>query len=199
MSAARAVLDTLEVLENIIVNVPAYQIPGLKQVSTLWNQLIETSPCIQKALCLVPTAYLGQVHPIYAVALALRKNPNLPWVFVDISPRSGYKLFFHIRPIGPSRLAFLQAFPDEYLTFPRCQQAALQLRGENILFIAQCILRVKGGIKIGDVYDSIDALWRTHTRYLSHELRDDSYFECSLSFVERKYDNEVSGVIACKA
>lgn len=56
MASARAVLETWELLENIMVHVSPYSMLNLERVSKYWNQLMRESKRIQRARCLNPSA-----------------------------------------------------------------------------------------------------------------------------------------------
>ena len=54
MAAMTLVLETYELLKNIIMHVSAYEIRKLRQVSKTWNTFIKASLKIRGARCLKP-------------------------------------------------------------------------------------------------------------------------------------------------
>lgn len=163
MAAAQVALDILEVLENIIVNVPAHQIHGLKQVSTTWNQLVRTSPRIRKARCLRPSGCRLDNHiPQYPLGSNISLNPALPWCearFIhNVIERVCSTPTKVLRPLAgytPSR--------GDFITDPRCQAVHVHFAIPDVI---KCTLYNKNGIKIGDILDLTSAMLDTYEHYL---------------------------------
>ena len=155
MAAAQAVFETCELLENIVIYVPAHQIRSLKVVAKFWSHLIWSSSAIRKAQCLTPGSFWvwsGGHIPIYESEYEprMRVHQGLfapytlvrdqePWCIkesVRLSARDAYNL-------APYR--------KEYATLPRCQCLYMELASQTEI---QCTVYNKNGIKISDIIET---------------------------------------------
>lgn len=169
MAAARAVFETAELLENIIILVPAAKIHFLKRVSRYWRQLITTSPRVRNARCLKPAWCANDGTPIYYPGPCIRLHPS----FVCQANRPKRKAIHSLFEMHGRSAKELNGRRGNYATTPRCQTMGIKLNlcslnGRSHPTSAQqdCTLYVKGEIKIGDILDVREKLLHTHERFV---------------------------------
>jgi hypothetical protein len=82
MAATAAVLNTVELLEDIILQLPSPQIPPLQLVSKHWKEVLESSTAIQQHYhnyVLVPIRWEGTFSnlPVYEKSSKIKPHPAL--------------------------------------------------------------------------------------------------------------------------
>lgn len=142
MAAAAQVLETAELLENIILHVQADYIPYLKRVSKTWQELITTSPRIQPLItCLRPiplSGYKGQDIPtFYPRGSRIALNPAFTlqhitfpiWAYPSTVPVDQDRLCL-MALVDTKGIELLHNVQEEMVTKPPCRTILVQYRIE---------------------------------------------------------------------
>lgn len=162
MVATRAVFETPELLENIIIFVPVKKILSLKRASRCCHQLIETSPRIRRARCLRPALFASNGKSIYYPGPCITTHPSLEYQFNRTGKEAMHRKF-DISERSAERLIGLRG---DYATTPRCQTMLIRLNQHSIDVHQNCVLYVKEAIKIGDMLDVRANLLLTYERFV---------------------------------
>lgn len=169
MAATEAVFATVELLENIIVNIPAREIHSLKKVSSYWNQLIRSSPQIRSARCLKPITDPDRApYVAYDRGARINFNLRLPSHRVEAYDLQNHEYLTYM-DIPISVLQQLSVVREEYITSPRCPALDLCLRSYGSYGIS-CVLYVKDGIKINDLLHVMRKLWLSYEESLEGRI-----------------------------
>lgn len=161
-TATSKVIDTYELLEQVIIRLPPIDIARSMRVSKAWQHLITRSVPVQAARILAPAIKLWpnsrsaeHLHdvPLYKVSSGIRFYPSLPGSGIQDQLFDGGDdalLFLHTFEIDADTLmddARVIAMQDRYVTTPPCQALLLSDR------YAEVVVYVKEGIRIHDLQD----------------------------------------------
>lgn len=177
MSACAAVLETYELLEYIISQLPARHIFSIKRVAKSWEALIKGSKRIQEARRLMPIDHLqfnipgydpllGASIPLYSRASRVETNPNMAFDHSDSllnTARNKNKRIrcFLVDDASMGRLADKDTLND-FVTNPPCRVISMKLLCANGFYShdTACTLYVASGAKIHHLLELSAALVR---------------------------------------
>ena len=149
MAAADAVLSTYELLENITIYVPAWEIGCLRQVSQSWNQLFKASKRICEARCLKPIGW-NDNHDTVVYGHIDEMKINLFGCSESRKSVRRMDLFFDTITIEE-----LVSSLDNFATYPRCRALQLQFHRWHKPISApldwSCVVYNKSGVTYRDV------------------------------------------------
>ena len=168
--AAAAVFGTYELLESILVLVPAHLIHQLKCVSKTWSQVITSSARVRKARCLSPAEWIKNHHvhgrPLYKPKWSVRIHPH----FRAMCLRSGnghslYAYWYYYFRVPEKEYKSLERWGADYATIPPIQ--AVEITVEENTIDSSRIMFVKEGVKVRDILEAGKALVTTHEKYVT--------------------------------
>lgn len=162
MSATTATLDTYELLEKIIAQLPPEDITKAQHVSKTWQKLIQGSKKIKEAHLLKPKSRaLGCWEiPVYSNETQLRLHPALFGGFGTCVLNDG-KLYARVRPrlLRPRDLDRLASMAKVMITDPPIINARMFHFFKSETDFATCDLYVRAGITIEHVVQVADAMF----------------------------------------
>ena len=172
MAATEAVLGTFELLENIVIRVPAlaYNIHNLRQVSKTWREVIKSSSKIHQLRCLKPISdeeYHDSITYVHSPGHYIRFHPELCSNETNQFLRSR-----GITLLTPPKASteYLNQFANDYATYPRCAALGMGLADWTDCDLWRCAVFVKDGVKVREVLAVHRALVITHSHYGVDEL-----------------------------
>jgi hypothetical protein len=159
-----SVFETNELLHQILSDIPAeYRYPS-RRVSKSWNSVLLSIGC-----GLNPTALysgsLANFSPIYVTAKGIRVNPILedarvPFFFWDKGRRLGWPQYITFAGDyrTPQGCVALSQHLDEFITWPPITMLSLVGNASDRHPEASVVLRVKGGIRVGNLLEVLRKL-----------------------------------------
>ncbi|KAK3719559.1 hypothetical protein LTR37_004417 [Vermiconidia calcicola] len=179
MAAANSVFDTYELLENIVIRLPAIDIIAVMRVAKIWRDIISKSVRIHDARILAPIEKIRphddprdehRIFPLYESTSKIKFNH-----LKIISPRSRFDIYdfpqctADYEEWGREMCAFITIHEETpkhrslYATLPPCQ--AIHTVERDMSWDPGCVVYVKNGVRIGDLIDAHRALRTTEDRY----------------------------------
>lgn len=169
MAAAQAVAETYELLEMIIIYIPADRIKSLRRVLKNFKAFIGASIRIRRARTMAPSRrtnakWLPPKAPIYASEDNIKMHHKMARKFGQLlDNRSRINIYF----IDRKRASILDKLRNDYATHPRCQELVMY----NVFTKGHCTVYRESGIKIGDLLDAReDLLMALSKRRYSRDL-----------------------------
>ena len=168
MAATQAVLNTTELLENIILHQPPTAITSMNVVSKRWNILIKTSKRIHRAHILRPTQQEAIYDiPMYEKCSDLQVKPRFgkPDHNLRVKPRFGEPDHIPCRTymelclrITYGELTDCRSRECQFVTSPPCQAIAVQLIDFPNHICEECFVYAKEGVRIRNLLDVTESL-----------------------------------------
>ena len=192
MAAATAVFDTYELLEHILLQLPATSITKCSRVSSTWRLLIRNSSRIREAHTLHPKASREYPSVMYESREPIKFKPMLPARTTPIPGPGGPINFLHMLRSrntlpGPSKSVKIDFFvpfrilrndprrpeyEDEYISNPpishlRIGYSVYPLKPSNVYreHDNECVLRNPKGITMGELLDTAYTIEETERKY----------------------------------
>ena len=185
--AAQAVFGTVELLENIILYVPAHQIHLLKGVSKFCDELVRTSSFVRRLRCLTPTFQFMDQVLLYDIETAPRLHPSLYSIGKHVECKSTEVVLTKLMFTRGSMPA-LERYKGIYPSNPRCEALRVSLHGLGTHDKNECTIYAKGGIKMDDFLKVCTKLRRANLLQLFDGRSIPSVLESGIPY-EREYDN----------
>ena len=154
MTAAQTLINTVELLELILLQLPPHELSHLRLVSEYWRTVVEKSSSIRRhyrTRLLVPTSWDGL--PSSKTMPAYEPNANIKphaafQTTIDVGNYDSRKLIrltFSLDQLGE-----LNDARTEFATTPPCQYIAL---GWGSTSIPERVLFVESGVTVGDLIE----------------------------------------------
>lgn len=159
MAAVRAVFDTYELLEAVLLAVPPGDVNRKMRVRSTWRDIVENSARLQhhRVLRTMSKPLHNVDRPQYQSEEPIRVHRILnPVEDLWEDPETGVKyqrLYIALR-FYEMTTDELSAVWHEHSFLPPCEKLQLCLRG----YARDCILYVKDGIRVKDVVEIADAM-----------------------------------------
>lgn len=176
MTAAATVLETYELLENILASLDPQAVPVADQVCKTWHTLVRRSRRIRMARCIQPKYFYGKIipekhgpalyGPLYEYSQRFRVNKLVVGRWVPDDPTKWIRI--------PRELLNNPAVPSEqYISDPPITTMNVHVREgyrqSHIPLLyhggVKCTLRKEQGIMIGDLVEVAVALRASERRY----------------------------------
>ena len=168
MAAITAVFGVYELLENIIVHCPAWDIRGLRQVSQEWNQLIKGSKRIREARCLrvvdwVPDEYIPLYEPMPSSVIRMHRSLADPSSDETNSTPQAWAV-----ELDTSINDYAMPFADDFATSPRRPMLAIRFRYPRSAspWWMFAMVYVRDGIKVRDILAVREGLVQTYREFV---------------------------------
>lgn len=173
MAAATAVFDTYELLEHILVQLPAASITKCSRVCSTWRQLIRDSSRIREAHTLRPKARSSYPTLLYESSEPIK---FLPMLRARTTPILGPEKWIRLDFFVPFRIlrndSARSEYEQQYISNPPISRiyigyCAYPLKPKKSIRENdnECVLRNPKGITMGDLLETTYAVEETERKY----------------------------------
>lgn len=169
MAAAQAVLETVELFEQIIIQLPAQDIVIFKRVSLTWKERIVDSHLIQQFIDLPPLQRTSIWSSLEAIHDADEQLTH-PCYFRSENIRYHPQFYMHNETVLDGDMVFSRdimmlhectttvQYRRSYATMPPCQAIWVRPHGSGI----RATVYSKKGVTIGDLLDAMHGMRGQH-------------------------------------